>query len=75
MTPTTYSQFLRFLQEELLISPASIAFAQKAQDRNQTVYQANKYPDPNPLSMTLWQYGLVTLEQLDKIFDWLETAY
>jgi Protein of unknown function (DUF2949) len=25
--------------------------------------------------MVLWQYGLVTLEQLDKIFDWLATAY
>ncbi|MBD1943946.1 DUF2949 domain-containing protein, partial [Coleofasciculus sp. FACHB-712] len=21
-----------------------------------------------------WQYGLVTLEQLDQIYDWLETA-
>jgi hypothetical protein len=29
---------------------------------------------PNLLPMILWQYGLVTLEQLDKIFDWLETA-
>jgi hypothetical protein len=27
------------------------------------------------LPMILWQYGLVTLEQLDRIFDWLETAY
>ena len=32
-------------------------------------------PDtPNLLPMILWQYGLVTLEQLDRIFDWLETA-
>jgi hypothetical protein len=29
---------------------------------------------PNLLPMILWQYGLVTLKQLDLIFDWLETA-
>lgn len=75
MTPTTYSRFIRFLQEELSISPASIACAEKAQDPVNSLYEKHKYFDPNPLSMTLWQYGLVTLEQLDKIFDWLKTAY
>ena len=75
MTSTTYSQFIRFLQEELSISPASIAFAEKAQNPINSLYEKYKYPDPNPLSMTLWQYGLVTLEQLDQIFDWLKTAY
>lgn len=24
--------------------------------------------------MILWQYGLVTLEELDRIFDWWETV-
>jgi len=24
--------------------------------------------------MLLWQYGLVTLEQLDQIYDWLEAS-
>ncbi len=72
MTPNTYSRFIRFLQEELSVSPASIAMAEKAQD---TSNEKQRYRDPNPLSMTLLQYGLVTLEQLDKIFDWLETAY
>jgi hypothetical protein len=28
----------------------------------------------NLLPMILWQYGLVTLKQLDQIFDWLETV-
>lgn len=28
----------------------------------------------NLLPIVLWQYGLVTLEQLDQIFDWLETS-
>jgi hypothetical protein len=26
----------------------------------------------NLLPMALWQYGLVTTEQLSQIFDWLE---
>lgn len=72
LTPTTYSQFLHFLQEELSISPASIAAAQRVQ---KTSDEKHKYPDPSPLSMTLWQYGLVTIEQLERIFDWLKTAY
>ncbi|NJP09829.1 MAG: DUF2949 domain-containing protein [Leptolyngbyaceae cyanobacterium RU_5_1] len=29
--------------------------------------------DPGPLPMILWQYGLVSLEELEKIFDWLES--
>jgi len=31
-------------------------------------------PASNLLPMILWQYGLITTEQLDQIFDWLETA-
>lgn len=27
------------------------------------------------LPMILWQYGLVTLPQLDQIFDWMENGY
>lgn len=63
MTPVTYSRFIRFLQEELAISKDSLAIAQRRLDDS-----------PSTLPMILWQYGLVTLEQLDRIFDWLETA-
>jgi Protein of unknown function (DUF2949) len=63
MTPTTVSRFIRFLQEELAISTASIRIAQRHQEQ-----------DPGPLPMILWQYGLVTLEQLERIYDWLESA-
>jgi Protein of unknown function (DUF2949) len=63
LTATKYSQFIQFLQDELAISASSIAIAQKHREQ-----------DPGPLSMILWQYGLVTLEQLDRIYDWLETA-
>jgi hypothetical protein len=63
MAPATYSRFIRFLQEELAISRDSIAIAQRRREQ-----------DPGPLPMILWQYGLVTLEQLDRIYDWLETV-
>jgi len=35
---------------------------------------ALRHPEQTPslLPIILWQYGLVTLEQLDRIFDWLE---
>jgi hypothetical protein len=54
---------LRFLKEELAISNDSIAIAERYSQRN-----------TDPLPMLLWQYGLVTLEQLDRIYEWLETV-
>lgn len=63
MSPAKYMQFLQFLQEDLLISAASIDMATRHREQ-----------DPGPLPMILWQYGLVTLEQLDRIYDWLERA-
>ena len=63
MSSGTYSRFLNFLQEELSLSTNSIAIAQRHWEQN-----------PGPLPMILWQYGLVTLEELDRIYDWLETA-
>ncbi|MCG6135409.1 MAG: DUF2949 domain-containing protein [Nostoc sp. LLA-1] len=63
MSPTTYSRLIHFLQEDLSISSASLAVALRHREQ-----------DPGPLPMILWQYGLITLEQLEKIYDWLETA-
>ncbi|HEY9782796.1 MAG TPA: DUF2949 domain-containing protein [Leptolyngbyaceae cyanobacterium] len=63
MSPSKYTKFIRFLQEDLSISAASIAMAIRQREQ-----------DPGPLPMILWQYGLISLEQLDKIYDWLETA-
>jgi hypothetical protein len=54
---------IRFLQDELAISTASLQVALKHSEQ-----------DPGPLPMILWQYGLVTLEQLEKIYDWMEAA-
>ena len=71
MAPATYTRLIRFLQEDLAISPASIAVAERSGGDKQR--QRDK--DPDSLPMVLWRYGLVTLEQLDKIFDWLSEAY
>lgn len=56
-------KLIKFLRSELDISVEEIAIAQK-QDGFQ----------PNILPIILWQYGLLTLEQLDSVFDWLETV-
>ncbi|ACK69378.1 conserved hypothetical protein [Gloeothece citriformis PCC 7424] len=61
MSNTTYSQFLRFLQDELALSTDSLAIAERSVKQHQ-----------GPLPMILWQYGLITLEELDRIYDWLE---
>ena len=55
------TQFINFLQEELAISTSFITLA----------LQRHK-EDPGPLPMILWHYGLVSLEQLEQIFDWLQ---
>lgn len=63
MAPSKYTRFINFLQEDLAISTAEVAVALRHREQ-----------DPGPLPMILWQYGLVTLEQLDRIYDWLEAA-
>jgi hypothetical protein len=60
---STQARLIQFLREELAIPPSSIAVALKYQE-----------PDTSMLPMVLLQYGLITLEQLDQIFDWMETA-
>lgn len=53
--------FIRFLREELALPTSSIDLAMRHSESNGM-----------HLPMVLWQYGLVTLSQLDQIFDWLE---
>ncbi len=57
------TKLIRFLQEELAIPAESIEFILRQEESM-----------PNLLAMVLWQYGLVTLEQLDQILNWLEAA-
>jgi hypothetical protein len=63
VAPATYSRFIQFLTDELSISTSSIDFAVRHRENS-----------CDPLPMILWQYGFISLEQLDRIFDWLETA-
>jgi hypothetical protein len=63
MTSSRYSRLINFLQEDLAISTASLNVALRHREE-----------DPGSLIMILWQYGLITLEQLEQIYDWLETA-
>jgi hypothetical protein len=64
MDKTRRNRLIRFLQEELAIPQESVAIALRHDEGTVLSF----------LPMVLWQYGLVTLEQLDQIFDWLETA-
>ena len=59
----TQIQLIKFLKWELSISDSAIATALRHQEE-----------DSNQLPMILWQYGLVTLKQLNQIFDWLYMA-
>ncbi|MDJ1183986.1 DUF2949 domain-containing protein [Roseofilum casamattae] len=56
----TMQPLIQFLQQDLNLPATSIHLALRHHDSS-----------PNLLPMTLWQYGLVTLEQLDKIYNWL----
>ncbi len=62
MKPAMYKNFVKFLKEELFLSPDSINIVQRAVE-----------DQPAPIPMILWQYGLVTLEELDRIYDWLHS--
>lgn len=52
---------IRFLRDELSLPSASISLA---------LHHSKQTPSLVP--MVLWQYGLVSLSELNAIFDWLE---
>lgn len=54
------TQLIDFLQERLALSPPLIDMALRHCEQDQ-----------GPLPMILWQYGLISLNQLEQIFDWL----
>ncbi|MGB3238805.1 MAG: DUF2949 domain-containing protein [Geitlerinemataceae cyanobacterium] len=55
-------QFVNFLKNELQLSPNSIALAMR-----------HKPQIFSHFPLVLWQYGLITLDQLERIWDWWET--
>lgn len=56
---TSNGRLINFLQDQLALSQGAIAMAIRLEEQN-----------PGPLPMILWQYGLISLEQLNQIFDW-----
>jgi Protein of unknown function (DUF2949) len=54
-------QFIEFLQRELSISTEEIGLALRHQEL--TITQ---------MPILLWQYGLISIQQLERIFDWQE---
>ena len=62
MKPAIYAKFITFLKEELALDNDSLKIVDKAVE-NRTA----------PIPMVLWQYGLITLEELDRIYDWLHS--
>lgn len=52
-----------FWRTELGISTAAISIAEK-----------NPSAELHTLPIILWQYGLLSLEELDRTFEWLETV-
>ncbi|WP_038015926.1 DUF2949 domain-containing protein [Synechococcus sp. PCC 7335] len=57
------TKLVQFLHEELAIPSTSI---------KQALQQSKQ--DSAPLPMVLWQQGVLTLQQLERIFDWMEIA-
>jgi Protein of unknown function (DUF2949) len=60
-TSIHFTKLIHFLQEDIAIPASSMAIVFKQIEHN-----------PGPLPMILWQYGLVTIEQLNRIYDWIE---
>jgi Protein of unknown function (DUF2949) len=54
---------IHFLRQELALPSAAIDLATRYAGQNLT-----------EIPMVLWQYGFITLAQLDQIFDWLATG-
>ncbi|NJN04572.1 MAG: DUF2949 domain-containing protein [Leptolyngbyaceae cyanobacterium SL_1_1] len=55
------TQLIEFLKRDLAIPAEAIALGLR-----------QSASTPNLLPIVLWQYGLVTTQQLEQIFDWLE---
>lgn len=57
------ARLIDFLKDELAVPSPAIAIALRHQEQGS-----------NLLPMILWQYGLITTQQLDRVFEWMETA-
>jgi hypothetical protein len=62
MSQSDLPKVIEFLQQDLNLSDSSVQLALK-----------QSQSDYGSLPMVLWQYGLVSLQQLDSIYDWFES--
>jgi Protein of unknown function (DUF2949) len=60
METTVGREFLDFLRTDIAISDTDLQLALR-----------HPVQAPNVLPMVLWQHGLITINQLDQIFEWL----
>lgn len=56
-SPDTHC-LVEFLRDDLDLPEAAIALAER------------QAPSANQLPLVLWQYGLVSLQELEQIWDW-----
>lgn len=61
MRISSETRLLNFLQNDLAIPATDLQFALRQGEES-----------AGPLPMILWQYGLVDITQLDRIFDWMD---
>jgi hypothetical protein len=64
MEMNTQRQLIDFLSKEMSIPTSSLEMALRRCNASVGI-----------LPMVLWQYGLIDLEQLGKVLDWLDGLY
>ena len=57
------ARLIQFLKDELALPETTIAIGLRHVESA-----------PHQLPMVLWQYGLITLDDLDRIFDWMANS-
>ena len=57
--PPATDALLQFLQRRLGLSPSALELGQRQAELEQA-----------PLPIVLWSFGLLSLEQLEDVFDW-----
>lgn len=60
--PPATEALLQFLQRRLGLSPSALELGQRQAELEQA-----------PLPIVLWSFGLLSLQQLEDVFDWQNT--
>ncbi len=63
MKTSLQDRLVAYLQNDLSLSPDALS-----------IVLSRLEADASLIPVMLWQYGLISLPQLDQILDWLETA-